>query len=246
MFRFDELTDVFNCSYCKNQFVEPVILPCYESICDRDLNKLLNMHNKFICPFCDNEHSKPENGFQSDKKLKRLLDLELNKLNFDLILPNFSECKKDLKYLDEKINDIEMISNDATHYIYCYFERIINQVDLQREQLKEAIDIHSEDLIQHIKSIRQECKIFDINIEQISKDLKAFKKNFNQLSLKFNTVNIDETKIKEIIENSNILKPQVINKLNEFQSILLANKSFEFKSTPIDASSFFGKFYEVF
>jgi hypothetical protein len=243
MHKLDKILDWFKCGYCQKQFEEPVIVPCLETICRKDLISLLNGQNSFQCPFCNNEHKKPIDDFHIDRRTQKMMDLEINKLNFEDNISNFAKCKNELSFINEKIADIDKILNDPNNYIYEYFEQIINQVDSQREYLKQAIDIHSEEMINNIKQIRKDHKIFEEKDEIISQDLNLYKESLSQLKQEFDVININETKIKEILESSEKLKIQTVNKLNELKYMLLENKSYKFDPIEINISSFFGDFF---
>lgn len=78
----DDLKIAMTCGYCKNFYEQPIILPCHETICRKDLDHLWNydeikMQNEptrsVHCPFCNAGHQEPVSGFPEDKKTQAFL-----------------------------------------------------------------------------------------------------------------------------------------------------------------------------
>ena len=90
-----------------------------------------------------------------------------------LKLNGLDKCKTELKPIDEAINEIEKMKNDSDNYIYNYFQEIINQVDLRRENLKLVIDNYSEEMITNIKKVQTDCRSIDKKTNKISKNLNT-------------------------------------------------------------------------
>ena len=146
LMKIDKLNTLFMCQFCKNTFRDPVILPCFEIVCRCDLNKMRVDDSTINCPFCDQNHTEPKNGFQSDKRIKELINLEVNKLDFG---KTFNNGKRLLKDFEERINEFEVLTTKPTESINEYFADIRKKSDLKRSQLQLMI-------IQHFDEINSE------------------------------------------------------------------------------------------
>jgi hypothetical protein len=91
----------------------------------------------------------------SNKIVKNQLDLEINKIN--LGFSQFNEYHVILRELNENLKEIEAIRKDPENYIHEYFRELTRQVDLRRETLIEDIHKYSDELIQKIEKLKQEC-----------------------------------------------------------------------------------------
>ena len=65
-----EFEKQFLCIHCNRAFIEPVLLPCGNAICSKDVEKV----NNFKCPYCKQQHSKPKEGFTVVKQIKECLN----------------------------------------------------------------------------------------------------------------------------------------------------------------------------
>ena len=245
MHKINDFKNVFNCNLCNQTLVNPIILPCFETVCNDDLKSCLLNSNKFNCPMCEEEHVQPETGFKSDVRIQKMLDMQANQIDFQKILPNFVECENGLKKAIEKINEIEPISRNPENFFYEYFHTIICQIDLQRESLKESIDLYSNQMIQHINGIHQNY-IAQKNNKKISKIFYEAKEKANKLSSRFNSFDINDEQIKEIIVETNQLVTQLHDLFKDHERDLLSNKSYSFEPANINIQNYFGILNEVF
>ena len=200
MSQIDAFKSTFKCNLCSGLLEKPIILPCGETICEKDLKTFFN-HNsdKFQCTLCDEEHELPRKGFPSNKSIQRQLDLQVNQIDFCRSHPRYEECKKTLLEADDQMKEIQLIETDPTNFVYNYFERIINQVDIQREKLIEQVNLYSEETIQTIKNIREECLLMFNKIELISEECENLKENLSRFNREFNSFDLNEKKIEKII-----------------------------------------------
>ena len=90
MYKIDSVKRLFDCDLCSETLVEPITLPCGNSICKSHLEET----QEFSCELCGSEHPIPSGGFGINKRLKMGLDIELNTLSLD---PNFYACKERLE-----------------------------------------------------------------------------------------------------------------------------------------------------
>jgi len=97
------------------------------------------------------------------------------------------------------LNEIETIQKDPENYIYEYFGKLTNQVDLRREIMIRDINKYSDELIQKIDKLRKECMARSKEATNIMQDLEAIKSKMKELNLMFNSLEIDDKKLEEIM-----------------------------------------------
>ena len=112
-----------------NKYLEiPILLPCCGStICHEHENDIEMKDGYYICPVCSQQkqHLIFDNGFPINKKLNNLIK---NKFHLGLIQKN---ANKSLDILKSLIDDYVLICPDV--FIYDYFAKIRNKIDLHRE-----------------------------------------------------------------------------------------------------------------
>jgi hypothetical protein len=179
--RFERMHSVFECRVCQQILEDPIILPCGETICKKDL-ELLGNHSScmssspastdssfsfhssssngardFIrCKFCGLDHEQPEAGFPQDKRVQKMLKLQLDSLVYESL---FDNCRSVLNELNLRAQEMTALERDPEFFLFEYFSEIINQVDAFREGLKLKIDAYYFDMIAEIKAAESQCKL---------------------------------------------------------------------------------------
>ena len=235
MSQIDAFKNTFKCNLCSGLVEKPILLPCGETICEKDLKTFFeNSLDRFQCTLCDEEHELPKKGFPSNKSLQKLLDLQVNQIDFNRSHPKYQECKNKLEEVEEKMKEIQLIEADPENFVCSYFENIINQVDIQREKLVEEIHLYSEKTIETIKKAKDECLLIDKKIELIPRECENLKENLLKLNQELNSFDINEKKIEQIITNIDQINPILIKEFIQIQNKLLSNKSYEFKPMQVN------------
>ena len=71
------ISELLKCEFCKRTFETPILLPCGETMCKRDLTGLNEreegVEEVIICYFCGEQHPMPEEGFPMNKIVENLL-----------------------------------------------------------------------------------------------------------------------------------------------------------------------------
>ena len=166
MSKVEEFKDTFKCNFCKRKLDMPIILPCGETICRKDLPSFFINANK--CSFCDEAHEQLEKGFPSNKNIQKLLDLQVDQLNFCQNHIRYKECKSNLNDLEKKLQEIHLIEKNPENFVHDYFENIINQVVAQRETVIEQVHFHSEKTIETIRKTRDECLLEENQLDSFN------------------------------------------------------------------------------
>jgi len=154
-------------------------------------------------------HTSPRNGFPSNKFAKNQLDLKVNKINLNF--SEFNDYKWIIQELNENFKEIEAIRNDPEDYIDEYFSELTRQVDMRRETLIEDIHIYSNRLILKIEKLKQDCVAKSRETTKITDDLDTIKAKINDLNSMFNSLEIDDIKLEEIMSQK---KSKEISDLN--------------------------------
>ena len=142
------------------------------------------------------------------------------------------------------MKEIQLIEADPENFVHSYFEKIINQVDIQREKLIEVINLYSEKTIETINMTRDECLLNAKKIEFITKECENLKENLlKKLNQELNSFDINEKKIGKIIKDIDTINPKLNKRLFHIQNKLLSNKSYEFKPIQVQSINFNSSLY---
>jgi len=188
---------------------------------------------------CSEIHTSPQSGFPSNKFAKSQLDLEVNKINLNL--SQFKDYHKLLQDLNKNMKEMEAIRNDPEDYIHEYFGELTRQVDLRRETLIEDIHKYSDEIIQNIEKLKQECLAKSKEATKI-KDLATIKAKMNELNSMFDSLEIDDIKLEEIMskKKSKVLNDLMGPILMQYKSELQGKKHYKFLTNEIKLDKFFG------
>jgi len=151
MSKFEKLNQLFNCKCCSKLLHEPVLLPCGKTVCKIHTEEIA----KKECIFCTKLHQITEDGFPVNEFLENLLEMQLNKINFNFC--HLTDCQVLLDDLNKKLSEVESIRNDKANFIYEYFSEITREVDLRRDTLICDIEEYSNEISENINKLRQDC-----------------------------------------------------------------------------------------
>jgi len=171
MFQSDGINALFNCKLCKDVLVDPVILPCGETVCKAHTGEI----SQDKCILCPEIHRAPQNGFPTNKIVTNLLEHKANKIN--LSFSQFNDYNKIIQDLNYNLKEIETIRKDPDNYICEYFGELTRQVDLRRETIIENIHKYSDEIIQNIEKLKQDCVAKSKGAMVTSEDMISQKKS---------------------------------------------------------------------
>ena len=231
---------ILTCKYskCNKYYINPISLPCGNNICEDHLYDLVDEDGKFKCVFCDDEHETPEHGFLINNDLNELLNLGLH-LNDDQ--------KKGMELLTEVqsfIEDFDLLNRDPENYLYDYFSNIKNMIDKERERLKLKIDLISDDMLSELKVFEDECKSsYKDSNSQNKIELEQLKANTSNWKNELRSPNINEKRLKKLIDEMSTILDENQNKVSDYEKILLRGKECHFAPKNLDFSpDLFGEF----
>jgi hypothetical protein len=216
---------------CSKYLSIPVTLPCGSTLCGHHLTKLLDSNDlKFTCEICGEEHMIPKEGFKINRTISRLLDSNIH------LSPKQIETKKSIELIEAIIINYQSsdLANSDT-YLYEYFSKLRNQIDLHREKIIEAIQIRSEQLLKELSDLEQQCKLNKCNLDEVN--LNSF--TTNQIPLwkhLLSTPDLNQTQLQTLYNDIILNAIDIRSKIEKYKKDLLMGKSWTFK--PFDSSIF--------
>ena len=243
MFKIDQIKRLFDCSLCKRLLVEPVAIPCGNSICKKHLDdQIKNEENKYNCELCHNEHMIPEEGFVINKHIQNGLDIQFNTLE---LKPVYDECKQEIQETRKHLAEIEALVKDPENFIYEYFADIKLQVDLRREDLKHKIDTYSDEIIQSIENTQLNCIKLSEESKKIEIKIEKAKTELNELIDCFDTFQISDKKFEDIKESVSVLTGRFSCLIDEYKDLLLDLNKYTFGFKEVVIKDVFGSFDKI-
>jgi len=236
MFQLDEINAFFNCKLCQDVLVDPILLPCGETVCKAHRDQI----SKGKCIFCSEVHKAPQYGFPSNKIVTNLLEKRVNNINLNFSQFNdYNDIFRDLK---KNLREIETIQKDPENYIFEYFGELTRQVDLRRETLIEDIHKYSDELIQKIEKLKKDCAAKSMKASIITDELATIETKMNDLNSMFNSLEIDDIKLEEIMskKKSKELNDLMGPVLKQYKLELQGKKYYKLVANQIKMENIFG------
>lgn len=230
--------DTLTChyKYCKLIYDQPVMLPCCgESLCQKHVEDLQIPDRKTTikCCFCSQEFELPEKGLILNKCILKLVET----VNFGEM---HEKAKSSLGELESKINDLKYLIYNSCSFITSHFDSILNEINVQREDIKAFIDRYYDQLVAAVELNKTKCltnreqtkpNLTDFNIiEIISQRHEKFKEDLRRpLS--------DDKVWYELTNNIFINKIRLNTRIEKIKTELLLNNSYKFIADKINPSS---------
>ena len=224
MYKIDQIKSMFNCKICSDLLLDPITIPCGDTVCNSHLNDHI-LKQTFECQCCKKKHSVPNEGFVINKFIQNQLKMQLNSMDVNQV---FEECKDEIESAHKSVDQINKMEQDSQSYIYNYFEDIKRQIDLRREVLKEDIDKYSDKVIQSINETRNNYIKLSKEENDLRTNIENSKKELDELIKKFDTLKIDEKKFHDIKANVVALRHKFDKNLIGLKSSLIGCKEYSF------------------
>ena len=222
MNREDEEINCLKCDFCYKLLVEPVRLPCGNTICKSHLQELSNNENAIECVLCYENHVLPENA------LKRL-KLEIIDLNFNQVV---SECKQRIEEARQKAESIESLAMDPELFINERFDLVKMHINWRRQDLKNEIDKYTDELIESVEQNRLCCIQLSNENYQMEKRIDNSRLELEKLRKQMEECEVNNSvgdiRFMEITKNAVDLENKLSQMLAEFKNSLLLNKDYQF------------------
>lgn len=79
----DEMEQLLTCKICHLKYHDPIILPCFKTVC---CNHVFSDNNdSFKCDFCKEEHNLKNDRFPMDENMIKFAKISSNFINIDKI-----------------------------------------------------------------------------------------------------------------------------------------------------------------
>jgi len=240
MFKFEKISSFFNCQFCQSILKDPIILPCGESVCQVHTEEICESE----CSFCSEKHQSPEHGFPINKFAQNQLQFGLNMTNLNF--NQFIHCKKTVDGLNKDLKEVEVLRNDPENYISDYFDELTRQVDIRRETLLKEIHQYSDELIQKITKLKQDCFANSKNPSITTKSIDEINTKLTNLNIMLNSLEVGDKQHNEIMsqnltkEIARLMQPI----LKQYKFELHGKKSYAFKQVEnisVSIENIFGK-----
>ena len=211
------------CSYCPKVLQDPIILPCQDTICKEHLNE---SNSKSIqCLTCKEEFNSDNIEFKTNKIAKALLEKDAHLSNEEKILKK--SLNDSLAEFYSILDEFKESKLGLSLNIFNHFAEIRRKIDVQREELKQKIDLISLAMIDQTKvmeaSYSSQCESFkfDKDLSGLDEDLKKINDVFRDIA-KFEESN---EKYEQFNKREDISTITVtLGKMNELKEFLDDNR----------------------
>jgi hypothetical protein len=220
----------FICPHCNKIFKHPILLPCYDTICEHHLREEMVLKQKSIeCKTCKKTFNLDDLKYGPNKHLQSLLvnDLHLNDEEKSLKNALLESCAN-FDQMSQKYHKLDSES------IKAHFDRLRRQLDERRESLKGKIDEIYLEMTERttnceesvLKNLANNFKAVDVLIAPNRKNLA------NEIKEKFRETNVELNLLREQLNKSEHEIAQLKIKLDEIAEIskhFASSNYFEFK-----------------
>ena len=233
MTKLDQFHKLFTCKACFLILEAPVVLPCGEIICKKDVEELF----PGSCFHCSQKHAIPDEGFPSEKRLEKMLQLKVYNLNLGL---DFKSIQQEIESISSYLDELELLQSDPDFYTYNYFNELRQQIESRRENLKAEIDQVSNKAIKDLDFYEHECKKNSTIQLKIQKEFRIMKLYFEEIKEKFDSFDMSGKLMIETAKKVTDFKPLVLNKVEHLKKKYLDNNSYKFKQGELSTNEYFG------
>jgi hypothetical protein len=231
MSKEDEEINCLNCDFCYRLLIEPIKLPCGNTICNSHI--VLNHENVIECMLCYDNHHLLGNA------LKRL-NLENIDLNFNQVVKVFSltkwlkvsECKQRIEEARQNTESLKSLAINPELFINERFDLLKMHINLRRQDLKNEIDKYTDKLIESVEQNRLCCiQLSNENyqmeerIDNSRSELEELRKHLSDCEV---NNSVEDIRFMEITKNAEDLENKLSQMLAEFKNSLLLNKDYQF------------------
>jgi hypothetical protein len=189
----ESIDKILICEVCEQKMVDPRVLPCGKSLCNRCVYDVSDMQkNKVKCQQCAKTHEIPAaGGFPKVLVLQKMLEIKANDVlqskkigEFKLLVQALNSLavniKLDLEIGDAKIRDqCDQIRND----IQLAIEQAHAKLDEIHEDFMHEIDNHEKDCQEKFKLIQQNKGEFDEVLNESNDFIRKSHQLFKQFQI---------------------------------------------------------------
>jgi hypothetical protein len=206
-YQADKIETILICNVCDRKMVDPRLLPCGKSVCNRCVDFLTDAEKKKIkCKYCCKEHEIPDGGFYINQLAQEMLKCEAKAV---FRSNHTEEFKKLLETLNATKQSIESTLECGDAKIRDHCDKVRNDMELAIEQAHEKLDEIHKDFMDEIDDYEKECQEKFKLIQQNKVDIDKALNDSNELLSKSNHLlqqfKIDQTQLSKLFESAQSL-----------------------------------------
>jgi hypothetical protein len=242
-YQADKIDSILICEVCENKMVDPRLLPCGESVCNRCVDLLIDTDKKRIkCQNCAKTHEIPEEGFLKNLALQKLLEFENKEVSRSNLIEEF---KKVLGILDKTKKTIEstLEFGDATIRDHC--AKVRNDMQLAIEQAHATLDEFHKEFMDETDNHEKECQAKFKSIQQNKGDIEKALNDSNELISKSDQLlkqfEIDQSEFTTLFESAQSTLNNIVTTRDKLQMDMFNKSLLKFERPKSFDSNVVGK-----
>ena len=155
-FDADRIQESLICTNCKGFLIEPKTLPCGETICQRCLDHIMsqNLACKFKCCICEDLHSIPINGFQTNKLIARLVNPKSDEIYRSKIV---NYLKQSLDNIQKANLELNKSLKDSKAKIRNHCKRVRKEIESSLEKITVILETQRNIILDQVTAIEEDC-----------------------------------------------------------------------------------------
>lgn len=235
------IRQLITCEVCKEQYQNPVILPCLKLVCSTHVFRdTLACDTNYSCHLCNQNHFISLEDITSTKSFG---EKTFNASDSSIKTTNQAENNKNAKHLcnefERMLNKCEAIIKEPSSFIDNYFSKIRSKLELSKKQDDFKMkNFNYSSMLEHMQQAERECKLNINNIKE-SRDL-LFTYFLSKRRILRIAIGISNKKLLRIRTHWNIFKKslekftsEAKHQLEKFENELLLNKDYLIKCKSI-------------
>ena len=244
-----DVQSIFICPLCNSTYESPVVLPCYETICKRHLSELYHTtiddpnvittnltdeerkSNEIVkCPFCTEMHQIPVGGFQEDKRVKRLLQLNLDKLDLG---EKHHNVKALCESFERELITLNNLNQNPLLFLREYFAKSQKEIREKREELLDYISKYYDGMLESLKHFETECSSVIHTNQMPNEEINFLRKKLDEWKFYLNLPIVDEKKWEKIKSEIDTVRVETRKRSSALKDALLLHKECKFESVSL-------------
>ena len=150
-YQADKINNLLICLVCEQKMVDPRLLSCGKSVCNRCVDIWTDTDKKRIkCHHCSKTHEIPDEGFLKNLTIQEMLDIEAKEV---FRSNQIDEFKTLLNSLSSIRQNIELKLNAGGAQIRDHCDKVRNEMQLAIEQARLKLDSIHKEFIDEIDAV---------------------------------------------------------------------------------------------
>lgn len=224
--------EAIKCFHCHHVLVDPVMLPCGESLCLKHINDVVESF--FFCVECGDNHTIPRPlGFPRNKTVEKIIATKIDKFEFGTA---YTKAHKACASLEQTLRDLDNLARDPYNYVYEVVSELRNRVQLVSDEFKLKVDEEARAILDELNAYERKCReriVGETKDEASLNDMLEMSGvggvQLDEWTCELQTFESNEAKWDVIWKSCEKLRQSVLCKMNEFKSDLLLKKSIDFR-----------------